>query len=79
MTATIFVKNNTVLLCSRYTSFQAFKLLLQYFPFPLLFFLVKPKFGNVDAIEVAKLLREAKSISNNVILISDEMYLQKKV
>ena len=45
----------------------------------VIFFLLKLKFGNVDAIEAAKLLKEANSISNDVILVSDEMYLQKKV
>ena len=48
------------------------------FSISFVIFLVKLKFGNVDAIEAAKLLREANSISNDVILISDEMYLQKK-
>ena len=41
--------------------------------------MAKLKSGNLGAIEVAKLLREANSKSIDVILISDEMYLQKRV
>ena len=63
----------------RYTSFQAYKILLQNFPLPSLSLLAKLKSGNVNATKDAELLRQKNAISDDVILIADEMYLQKKV
>ena len=63
----------------QYTSLQAYKLLLEEFCFPSLSLLAKLKSGNLNAIKAAKLLRHKKILSNNVILIADEMYLKKKV
>ncbi len=61
----------------RYTSLQAYKLLLQNFPLPSISLLNKLHAGGVDAIKAIKYLLEKKDISRDVILIFDEMYLQK--
>ena len=63
----------------RYTSLQAYKLLLEEFCFPSLSLLAKLRSGNLDTIKAAELLRHKKILSNNVVLITDEMYLKKKV
>ena len=62
----------------RYTSLQAYKLLLKEFCFSSLLLLAKLKSINLDAIKAAKLLRQKKILSNNVVLITDQMYLKKK-
>ena len=61
----------------RYTSLQGYKLLLEEFCFPSLSLLAKLKSGNLDTIKAAELLRQKKILSNNVVLITDEMYLKK--
>ena len=63
----------------RYTSAQAYKILLQHFPFPSFSLLSKLKSSNVDAIKAAQLLREKDAISEDIVLMADEMYLQKCV
>ena len=60
----------------RYTSAQAYKILLGKLPLPSMSLLRKLKSGNLDVIKVAKLLRQNKSISD-VVLMCDEMFLQK--
>ena len=62
----------------RYTSSQAYKLLLEEFCFSSLSLLAKLKSGNLDAITAVELMRQKKILSNNVVLITDEMYLKKK-
>ena len=61
----------------RHTSLQAYKLLLEQFPLPSLSLLNKLQTGGVDAIKAIKLLREKGELSQDVILMLDEMYLQK--
>ena len=61
----------------RYTSLQAYKLLLQEFPMPSISLLNKLQAGGVDAIKFIKYLLEKKEISRDIILMFDEMYLQK--
>ena len=63
----------------RYTSAQAYKILLQHFPFPSFSLLSKLKSSNVDALKAAQLLREKDAISEDIVLMADEMYLQKCV
>ena len=63
----------------RYTSAQVYKILLQHFPFPTFSLLSKLKSSNVDAIKAAQLLREKDAISQDIVLMADEMYLQKCV
>ena len=61
----------------RYTSLQAYKILLEKFPLPSVSLLNKIQQGGVDAIKAVKLLREKGEISTDCILMVDEMYLQK--
>jgi len=63
----------------RYTSAQAYNILLQNFPFPSVPLLQKLKSGSVDAVKAARILREKGAISEDVILMADEMYFQKCV
>jgi hypothetical protein len=61
----------------RYTSFQAYKQLLEKLPLPSISLLNKIQQGGVNSIKALKILRENGKISNNCILMVDEMYLQK--
>ena len=63
----------------RYTSLQSYKLLLDEFPLPSISLLNKIKEGNIDALKAAKLLLDNGSISKNIVLLFDEMFLQKCV
>ena len=61
----------------RYTSTQAYKILLQKLPFPSLPLLAKLKSGSMNVINAAKMLKYKGAISKDIILMVDEMYLQK--
>ena len=63
----------------RYTSLQSYKLLLDEFPLPFISLLNKIKEGNTDALKAAKLLIENSSISKDIVVLFDEMHLQKCV
>ena len=58
-------------------SAQAYRVLLQQFPLPSFSLLNKLKQGGVDSIKALKLLREQGKISEDIVLMADEMYLQK--
>ena len=62
----------------RYTSKQAYEILLESFPLPSISLLSKIKQGGGDAIKAVKTMREKGSIHKDVILIVDEFYLQKQ-
>ena len=61
----------------RHTSFQAYKQLLEKFPLPSISLLNKIQQGGVNSIKALKILRENGKISNDCILMVDEMYLEK--
>ena len=61
----------------RYTSLQAYNVVAKDFPFPSLSFLRKITQGGIDAVKSLKLLKEKGKISKDVILMLDEMYLDK--
>ena len=63
----------------RYTSLQSYMLLLDEFLLPSISLLNKIKEGNIDALKAAKLLLENSSISKDIAVLFDEMYLQKCV
>ena len=65
------------LLLIRYTSTQAYKILLQKLSFPSLSLLAKLKSGSMDVIKAAKMLKDKGAISKAIILMVDEMHLQK--
>ena len=58
---------------------QSKKLLLDESPLPPISLLNKIKKGNIDALKAAKLLLENSSISEDTVVLFDEMYLQKCV
>ena len=63
----------------RYTSWQSYKLLLQQFPLPSLSLLKNTTSGFIDSVKAAKLLLEKEAMSEDCVLLVDEMYLQKSV
>ena len=63
-------------LMQRYTSRQAYSLLLNEFPLPSISYLRQLSAGGVDATKTATLLREEGKVSEDVVLMLDEMYLQ---
>ena len=63
----------------RYTSGQAYSLMLETLPLPSFSLLRKLKQGNLDSLKAVKYMLDAKQISKDVIVMVDEMYLQKSV
>ena len=61
----------------RYTSQSAYKLLLEEFKMPSLSLRKKLTSGKIDPVTSLKALQEDASISENVSLLFDEMYLQQ--
>lgn len=61
----------------RYTSPQSYRILLQEFAFPSFSLLKKLNSKGVSSMKAATLLLHDGSISSDVILMADEMYLQK--
>ena len=61
----------------RYTSTQAYKLLLEQFPLPALSLLKKLNKGGMEPIKVVKVLLDQGKIGEDVVLLLDEIYLQK--
>ena len=64
-----------VMLC--YTSGKAYKLMLETLPLPSISVLRKLRKGNIDSMKAVKLLLETGQISKDVIMMVDEMHLQK--
>ena len=63
----------------RYTSGQAYSLMLETLPLPSFSLLRKLKQGNLDSLKAVKYMLDAEQISKDVIVMVDEMYLQKSV
>ena len=61
----------------RYTLTQTYKILLQKLSFPSLSQLAKLKSGSMDVINASKMLKDKGAISKDIILIVNEMHLQK--
>ena len=61
----------------RYTSLQAYKLLLEQFNLPSVSYLKKLKQGKMDPEKCFKILRDEGKMCEDVILMFDEMFLQK--
>ena len=60
----------------RYTPLQTYRLLMKEFLFPSLFLRKKITEGQLDAVKCAKSLNSQGVISDNVVLMFDEMYSQ---
>ena len=63
----------------RYTSLSAYKILLKHFPLPSISHLNHLCQGGVDPIKAIKILFEKEKLDKDVVLLVDEMYLQKEV
>lgn len=61
----------------RYTSLQTYKLLIEKLPLPSISLLNKIQQGGVDSLKALTILRGKGEISNDLIMMFDEMYLQK--
>ena len=61
----------------RYSSRQAYSLLLNEFPLPSFSLLEKLSRGSLDALKVAKKFLDEGNISKDCMVLFDEMYLQK--
>ena len=62
-----------------YTSPQAYRLLLEQFPMPSISLLKKLSRGGVDSLKAVKVLLEQEKIDKDIVLLLDEIYLQKDV
>ena len=61
----------------RYTSAQSYRLLLHEFPLPSFPLLRRLQQGTLNALKAAKLLLNEGKISEDIVLLFDEMFLQK--
>ena len=61
----------------RYTSVQAYKLMLEQFPLTSLRLLKKLTEGGIEPLKATKVLLEQRKIGTDVVLLLDEVYLQK--
>ena len=62
----------------KYTSAAAYKIIQQHLPLPPTSLLEKLRSSKVDSLKAAKLLKEQNKISTDVVVMVDEMYLQKR-
>ena len=69
------LRNSLIL---RYTSAQAYKLLLEQFPLPSFSLLKKINKGGVELLKSVKCLLNQNKIDKDVVLLTDEIYLQKE-
>ena len=63
----------------RYTSRQSYELLLHEFPLPSFSYLKNLIKGGIEPIKGLKLLLQEGKVSSDLVLLIDEMYLQKSV
>ena len=63
----------------RYTSTQAYKPLLEQFPLPSLSLLKKLNKNGMEPVKAVKVLLDQGEIGEDVVLLFDEIYLQKDV
>ena len=64
-------------LMTRYTSKQAYNILLEELPLPSLSLMQKLTHGGIEPIKALKVLLEEQRIDDNIVLLVDEMYLEK--
>ena len=62
-----------------YTSPQAYKMLLQQFPFPSISYLKKLSQGGVEPLKACQLLLKEGRMDKDLVLLLDEIYVQKEV
>jgi hypothetical protein len=64
-------------LMTRYTSKQAYNILLEELPLPSISMMQKLNHGGIEPIKALKFLLQEERVDDNVVLLVDEMYLQK--
>ena len=63
----------------RYTSLPAYRLLVKHFPLPSVSLLKRLSHGGLEPLKAVKLLLNERKIDQDVVLLTDEMYLQKEL
>ena len=63
----------------RYTSLPAYQLLVKHFPLPSVSLLKRLSQRRVEPLKAVKLLLNKRKIDKDIVLLTDEMYLQKEV
>ena len=63
----------------RYTSLPAYQLLVQHFPLPSVSLLKRLSQGGLKPLKAVKLLLNKRKIDKDIVLLTDEMYLQKEL
>ena len=63
----------------RYTSLPANQLLVKNFPLPLVSLLKRLSQGGLKPLKTVKLLLSKRKIDKGIVLLTDEMYLQKEL
>ena len=63
----------------RYTSLPAYQLLVKHFPLPSVSLLKRLSQGGLKPLKAVKLLLNERKIDKNIVLLTDEMYLQKEL
>ena len=63
----------------RYTSAQAYEILLKEFPLPSFSLIKRLKKRGFDAMKALKILLDKNKMSRDVVLMADEMHLQQRV
>ena len=68
-----------IALMLRYTSLPAYQLLRKHLPLPSVSLLQKLSQGGVNPLKAIKILLQEKKMDKDIVLLIDEMYLQKEV
>ena len=63
----------------RYTSLPAYQLLVKHFPLPSVSLLKRLSQGGLESLKEVKLLLNKRKIDKDIVLLADEMYLQKEL
>ena len=63
----------------RYTLLPGYELLVKYFPLSSISLLKRLSQGGEEPLEAVKLLLNERKIDKDVVLFTDEMYLQKEL
>ena len=62
-----------------YISLPAYQLLVKHFPLPLVSLLKRLSQGGLKPLKAVKLLLNERKIDKDIVLLTDEMYLQKEL
>ena len=62
-----------------YTSLPAYQLLFKHFPLPLISLLKRLSQGGLEPLKAVQLLLNKRKMDKDIVIVTDEMYLQKEV